>query len=145
MGRMWHSLLLGQWREVFLWLPVEELIQSRQQEYYDALGQADRSGTSTEFVKLMLEIIKDSLAEIQMNTDQVKKLINALGDDVLPATELMNRLGLSHRATFRKNYLNPALAARLIERTVPVKPNSRNQKYRKIKGLKEFKDACIEE
>ena len=141
MGRMWHSLLLGQWREVFLWLPMEELIQSRQQEYYDALGQADRSGTSTEFVKLMLEIIKDSLAEIKMNTDQVtdqvsdqvKKLINVLGDDVLSASELMNQLGLSHRATFRKNYLNPALEVGLIERTVPDKPTSRNQKYRKIK------------
>jgi hypothetical protein len=43
----------------------------------------------------------------------------------------MKRLGLSHRPTFRKNYLNPALEQKLIERTLPDKPNSRNQKYRK--------------
>ena len=38
MGRMWHSLLLGQWKELFYWLPIEELIRTRQKEYYDALG-----------------------------------------------------------------------------------------------------------
>lgn len=36
---MWHSLL-GKWKELFFWLPIEELIQSRQKEYYDALGAA---------------------------------------------------------------------------------------------------------
>ena len=43
----------------------------------------------------------------------------------------MARLGLSHRPTFRKNYLNPAMEQNLIERTIPDKPNSRNPKYRK--------------
>ena len=42
MGRMWHSLLLGKWNEIFYWLPIEELIRSRQQEYYSALGKSDR-------------------------------------------------------------------------------------------------------
>tara|TARA_B110000879_G_scaffold194061_1_gene261490 strand:- start:1115 stop:1249 length:135 start_codon:yes stop_codon:yes gene_type:complete len=42
----------------------------------------------------------------------------------------MQKLNLSHRPTFRKNYLNPALTAQLIERTIPDKPNSRLQKYR---------------
>ena len=45
MGRMWHSLLLGQWKELFFWLPVEKLIQSRQKEYYDALGIAIKRRT----------------------------------------------------------------------------------------------------
>ncbi|WP_365728581.1 Fic family protein [Ruminococcus sp.] len=43
----------------------------------------------------------------------------------------MKRLELSHRPTFRKNYLTPALDKKLIERTIPDKPNSKNQKYRK--------------
>jgi Fic family protein len=33
-GRLWHSLLLGNWNEIFFWLPIEELIRSRQEEYY---------------------------------------------------------------------------------------------------------------
>ena len=64
LGRMWHSLLLGKWKELFFWLPMEELIQSRQKEYYDALGKADKQSDSAEFVELMLEIIRDSLREM---------------------------------------------------------------------------------
>lgn len=62
-GRMWHSLLLGKWKELFFWLPIEELIQSRQKAYYNALGAADRQADSAVFVELMLEIIKDTLGE----------------------------------------------------------------------------------
>lgn len=148
MGRMWHSLLLGKWKELFFWLPIEELIQSRQKEYYDALGVADRQADSAGFVELMLEIIRDSLKEITVvgrSTDQdddqvtdqdktpVERLLSALGDKTLSTAELMERLGLSHRPTFRKNYLNPALEQNLIERTIPDKPNSKNQRYRKRK------------
>jgi hypothetical protein len=42
----------------------------------------------------------------------------------------MNRLKLSHRPTFRANYLQPAIAAGLLEYTLPEKPQSRLQKYR---------------
>lgn len=148
MGRMWHSLLLGKWKELFFWLPIEELIQSRQKEYYDALGAADRQADSAGFVELMLEIIRDSLKEVTVlsrSTDQVSdqvtdqdksptgRLLLALGDDTLSAAELMERLGLSHRPTFRKNYLNPALKQNLIEHTIPDKPNSKYQKYRKYR------------
>ena len=151
MGRMWHSLLLGKWKEMFFWLPIEELIQSRQKEYYDALGAADKQADSAGFVELILEIIRDSLTEITVvgrSTDQdsdqvtvqdkipVERILSALSDETLSATELMERLGLSHRPTFRKNYLNPALEQKLIERTIPDKPNSKNQKYRKHQNLK---------
>lgn len=66
LGRMWHSLLLGKWKELFYWLPVEELIQSRQNEYYETLGQADKEADSFCFVELMLEIICCSLTEMQI-------------------------------------------------------------------------------
>lgn len=32
MGRLWHSLLLGNWNEISFWMPIEELIWSRQKE-----------------------------------------------------------------------------------------------------------------
>ena len=60
----------------------------------------------------------------------VDTLREAIGKDTLSATEIMKRLGLSHRPTFRQNYLNPALSHGVIEMTIPDKPNSRNQKYR---------------
>lgn len=59
----------------------------------------------------MLEIIRDSLKEINVvghGTDQVsdqdkspvEQLLLVLGDKTLSALELMELLGLSHRATF---------------------------------------------
>lgn len=89
-----------------------------------------------------MEIIRDSLNEVAVvgrSTDQdsdkdknqIDRIISVIGEDTLSAAEIMARLGLSHRPTFRKNYLNPALEQNLIERTIPDKPNSRNQKYRK--------------
>lgn len=44
--------------------------------------------------------------------------------------EIQRKLGLLHRENFRSNYLKPALELRLVEMTIPDKPNSRNQKYR---------------
>ena len=64
MGRLWHSLLLGNWNEIFYWLPIEELIRSRQSEYYHALGQSDQAADSRVFVEFLLEVILDSLEEI---------------------------------------------------------------------------------
>ena len=45
-------------------------------------------------------------------------------------TELQAAMGLSDRKHFRTEYLDPALRAGLIERTIPDKPKSRLQKYR---------------
>lgn len=111
-----------------------------QKEYYEALGEADRIADSAGFVELMLEIIRGSLKELSDDrnssdqvSDQVDRLLSAMGNDTLSAAELMNRLELSHRPSFRKNYLNPALEAHLIERTIPNKPSSSRQKYRKAR------------
>ena len=86
MGRMWHSLLLGKWKDLFFWLPIEELIQSRQQEYYDALGVADKRADSAVFVELMLEIIRDSLMKVTVvgsSTDQVSDQVTDQVSDTL--------------------------------------------------------------
>lgn len=138
-GRMWHSLLLGRWNEIFYWLPVEDLIRSRQEEYYKALGKSDRDADSSAFVEFLLQVILDTLQnttvvgndEVEEQKDPlVDTLREAIGKDTLSATEIMKRLGLSHRPTFRQNYLNPALSHGVIEMTIPDKPNSRHQKYR---------------
>ena len=101
---------------------------------------ADQTADSSCFVELMLEIIRDSLKVVSItgSSDQVGKpvarLLAALGSEELSAMELMKRLGLSHRPTFRKNYLDPALSANMIVRTIPDKPNSMLQKYRRSRS-----------
>lgn len=39
--------------------------------------------------------------------------------------ELMQLVGLAHKATFQKNYLNPVIKAGLIERKIPDKPEAK--------------------
>jgi hypothetical protein len=73
--------------------------------------------------------LRQSAATDQVS-DQVAKLLCTLRKSPLSALQAMTQLNLSHRPTFRSNYLNPALAAELIERTIPDRPKSRLQKYR---------------
>ncbi len=68
-------------------------------------------------------------ASVQVN-DQVQRLISVMEQGEYTLAELMQLLGLTHRATFQKNYLNPAIELGLIERTIPEKPKSPKQKYR---------------
>ncbi len=44
---------------------------------------------------------------------------------------IMARLGLKDRMHFAKAYLRPALDADLIEMTIPDRPRSRSQRYRR--------------
>lgn len=136
MGRMWHTLLLSKWKEIFAWIPVETLIKERQIDYYRVLGEADSKGDSTVFVEFMLQVMGDALMEIVATdqvTDQVEALLKILGNQEMSALELMDRLELSHKPTFRKNYLTPAMEAGVIERTIPDKPKSSRQKYKRSK------------
>jgi hypothetical protein len=64
-------------------------------------------------------------------SDQVGLLLGALKPgQTSSAAELMQFLGLKHRPTFRNNYLDPAMALGLIEKTHPGSPRSPAQRYR---------------
>jgi len=63
-------------------------------------------------------------------TDQVKLLAKVMNNKAVSANELMKKLNLTHRPSFRSSYLHPAIKLGFIEMTLPEKPNSRNQKYR---------------
>ncbi len=111
------------------YLPVETVIRERQAEYYQVLAASDKQGNSTLFTEFLLSALLQALREATA-TDQVKARLRCMGAKPVSALECMQKLGLSHRPTFRQNYLQPALDAGLNERTLPDKPNSRLQKYR---------------
>jgi len=66
-------------------------------------------------------------------TPQVVALLEELGTEDLGAKDLMQRMGLADIRHFRRGYITPALDAGLIERTIPDKPTSTKQKYRRTK------------
>ncbi len=139
MGRFWQYLMLNRWNPVFSLIPVENMIKSKQQGYYDALQQSGASGESTLFIRYMCETILDAITSLQIQSDQVgdqasdqvKKLLDVLAESWLSSNEIMQLLGLSHKPTFRKNYLEPALKLQYIEMQYPDSPRSPKQKYRK--------------
>lgn len=138
MGRMWQTLLLYGWNPLLGWLPVETLIKEHQNEYYQVLRECDQSADSGKFVEFLLGIIRDTLMELEDTvqvavqlTEQVKKLMAVLKKEPLSTKELMENVNISHRPTFRDNYLLPAMRLNLIEMTNPDKPNSSRQKYRR--------------
>ena len=45
------------------------------------------------------------------------------------SSELQKLVGIKHRETFQRNYLDPLLAKGWIARTIPAKPKSRMQRY----------------
>ena len=139
-GRLWQTALLADWKPVFEWIPVESIIKDHQAEYYHAIGLSTSEGKSNSFILFMLGIIKKAVEELIRDTrshqshisSQVKALMSVIETYPMSATELMEKLGLKSRAAFRKNYLQPCLAARLIDMTDPENKTSRNQRYFRI-------------
>ena len=74
MGRLWHTLLLTQWKSLFAWLPVESIIHDRQDEYYAAINRSNHEGEATAFIIFMLSAIKEALMEAIQTTGAVEAL-----------------------------------------------------------------------
>ena len=137
-GRLWQTLILSKWQPVFAVLPVESIIRDRQELYYSTLRESDKNGNSTLFIEFMLDAIYSALKDFAADTEQVaeqvavqvEKLINALINKELSTKEAMTEVGISHRPTFRDNYLLPAIELGFVEMTNPASPTSKNQKYR---------------
>ena len=134
MGRLWQTLILSRWNPIFANIPVESLIYQNQKSYYEALQASTDQTDSAPFIEFILQMILDAIlssnytaqASVQVS-DQVQRLISALGQDDYTLAELMQLVGLTHRATFQKNDLNPAIKAGLIEREIPNKPKNRSK------------------
>ena len=162
MSRLWFDMLLCRWKDIFLLICVHDNLIKRRDEYREVLYDAGKIGECNGFVELMLETVYEALknADIPKAGSKVsepksinksyknegmdesvtvkatslftKKLLEVMGDEVLSTNEIMLRLGMTHKPTFRKNYLNPAIELGLVEMTLPGKPRSRHQRYKKI-------------
>ena len=138
MARLWHTVMLYRWRNVFEYIPLESQIERFQEEYYNVIAQCHVNGDSNLFIEFMLRQIDQILKEVLLQSEgqreniseYVKRLLDVMEYEVpYTAVTLMELLGLKSKESFRKNYLNPAIELQLIRMTVPDKPRSRNQRY----------------
>ena len=64
-GRLWQSLILGRLNPLFAHLPVENMVYSNQESYYDAISASTAKGDSGPFIDFMLEEILKTLKSHQ--------------------------------------------------------------------------------
>ena len=60
-GRLWQSLILGRLNPIFEHLPVENMVYSNQQAYYNAINKSSSLADSGPFIDFMLEEILNAL------------------------------------------------------------------------------------
>jgi len=60
-GRLWQNVILGHYKNIFYYVPIESVVKAHQRSYYAALEKAGETGESTPFVEFMLESIHESV------------------------------------------------------------------------------------
>ncbi|MDB9744037.1 Fic family protein [Fibrobacterales bacterium] len=142
LGRLWQTLILSEWKDFFIDLPLETVIRDNQEKYYAALNRSNVEIHPGYFVEFILEIILKALenqAEINKDTPLVstpvtplvKKLLILLkSHKTLAPKSILEKFKLKSIKSLCKPYLKPTLDLGLIEYTIPEKPTSRIQEYR---------------
>ncbi len=106
-GRLWQTVILKSYKELFGFLPIESLVHKNQQRYYDALEDAGSVGESTPFIEFMLEIIFKALKEFaktNQKSDQKsdQKILSFLKkNSTITIKELSEKTGLSESGVKR--------------------------------------------
>jgi len=111
MGRLWQTVILKEWKEVFAWLPVETLVKENQKEYYKVLGVSDSAANSTQFIEFMLSVILSTIEEIDKTENEVtvkvtqkvtvnqQKIIDAIENNPhITQEELANIVGITRKS-----------------------------------------------
>ncbi len=141
LARLWQTILLSKWEPIFEYIPIENTIKEYQSEYYKAIDDSNKQGSSTIFIEFMLKMIDEILDElltdvkksIQYTDKYVKKILSVMEEEVPYTThEVMNLLKMKSRVSFRDNYLLPAIEQGYIKMTHQDKPTSKNQTYYKL-------------
>ena len=112
-GRLWQSLILGRLNPIFEHLPVENMVYSNQQAYYNAINKSSYLADSGPFIDFMLEEILNALIDHQGKSNaeiadekglshlQERILGYLRADKHMTATKIAKDLGMSARQVER--------------------------------------------
>ncbi len=150
MGRLWQTLLLAKWNDIFAWIPMESVLYQNRPEYYQAIENARQANDSGVFIEFMLSSLYDIIVaqekhqvrhkekhQVQLSDTQIE-VLKALKKTTLSRKEIFAAIGMNGDSRSFKRHIEPLLADGFIEMTVPDKPNSRLQKYRLTDSGKAF-------
>lgn len=63
-ARLWQTVILSSWKELFRYIPIESIIRKHQEKYYEVIQNCNNSGNSNEFIEFMLEVIDEAIDDI---------------------------------------------------------------------------------
>ena len=141
-GRLWQTLLLAKWNDIFAWIPMESILWLNRPQYYAAIESARKANDSGVFIEFTLSALYEIIAEQEKRqvehqdkrqvklTDKQISVLNALENEILTRKEVFYAINMSGDSRSYKRNIEPLLTAGLIEMTIPDKPNSKLQKYR---------------
>jgi len=106
-GRLWQSVILYHWRDVFIVMPTESIVRDNQEQYYNALENSTDLGESTTFVEFMLEIILNTVRKVGnrvgnkvgniLSENQITIIKSIESNSKVSATKLSEIVGISKR------------------------------------------------
>lgn len=142
MGRLWQTLLLAKWNEIFAWIPMESVMYEKRPQYYEAIVAAGKANNSAVFIEFTLLAVLDTIADqekhqvkhedkhqVELTSTQID-VLKSIEDKALSRKEIFAAIGMNGDSRSFKRHIEPLIEAGLIKMTVPDKPNSRLQKYR---------------
>ena len=96
-------MILSKWEPVLAWIPIENLIHRKQNEYYKAIADSDNEGKSTVFITFMLRAIKQVIEEnVGINVGIKDKVIEYLEKNPsASARKIAVEIGFSQRQVER--------------------------------------------
>jgi Fic family protein len=135
MGRLWQSLILGKLHPLFEHLPVENMVYSNQQQYYDAITASTNAGQSGPFIDFMLGEIYKTLKE-----HQGSPLPNTEDEfDAKFGKEFGVKFGVKFGVNERKVLLllasNPSLSAENIAEQIGLTKRGVEKQLKKFRDL----------
>lgn len=65
MARLWHTLLLYRWNNIFEYIPLESQIEKFQSQYYAAIAECHKNGNSNVFIEFSLEKVNEILDDLR--------------------------------------------------------------------------------
>ena len=108
-GRLWQSVILYHWREVFSAIPTESIVRDNQEKYYEVLEESGSLGESTPFIEFMLEVILESIKS------SVKSSVKSSANT---EDKILEYLEQNPKATIRKLADILDLTTRAIEKQI---------------------------
>ena len=112
-GRLWQSVILHRYKNLFGFIPIESVVRDNQEEYYQALEDAGSVGESTPFIEFMLDIILKTLQKLEKENvpknvpnnvplNRVNKIIKLIKKDKnITILQIANILGVTDKTIKR--------------------------------------------